>query len=248
MKTFEHDELIVGGEPRAVLLPPEVGLRRRAKQLRRTLGLSLMGVILLTAAGYSAATWGAMQSQAALADAQQRTALLVGEQAKYIEVHRVQDQVLTAEAALQIGASTEIDWKSYLEGVRAVLPSDVSIDTVTVDSASPLVPYGQPTAPLQAQRAATLTLTLTSPALPTVPDWLTAMKSLPGYADGAPTSITRSEEGAYKVSLVVHINEGAFANRFAAAVEGPKTDASAADPAEQNPAAVDSTTSSSEGN
>lgn len=218
-RSTEHEELIVGGEPRADLLPLEVGLRRKAKELRRTLGLTLVGVFLISAVGYGAATWGAMQSQAALADAQNRTADLLSEQTKYTEVQRVQDQVDTMLAARQVGASTEVDWKAYLGGIRAVLPGDVTIDTVTVDSASPLAQYGQPTAPLQAQRAATLTLALSSPDLPTVPDWLTALKALPGYADGAPTSITRSETGAYQVNLVLHLNEGAFANRFSETAE-----------------------------
>lgn len=248
MKTSEHEELVVGGEPRAILLPPEVGLRRKAKQLRRTLGLALVGVVLVAAAGYGAATLAAIQSQAALAGAQGRTAELLNEQTKYIEVNQVQDQVDTAEAARQVGASTEIDWEAYLQAIRAALPGDVSIETVSVDSASPLVPFGQPTTPLQAQRAATLTLSLSSPSLPTVPDWLTALKALPGYADGAPTSITRSENGSYQVNLVLHINEGAFTNRFAAPVDGLGTDAADADTAGADAAGADSTTSNTEGN
>jgi hypothetical protein len=213
-RSSDSEQLIIGGEPRVDLLPPEVKLRRKARALRRTLSLSVFVVLVLVVAGYGTASWRAWISQAALVDAHSRTAELLSEQTKYAEVRRVQDEVDNAVAARQVGASTEIDWKAYLEGIRGVLPGDVTIDTVSVDAASPLAPHALPTAPLQGPRVATLMLSLTSPGLPTVPDWLTAMKSLAGYADGAPASITRSDAGAYVVSLVLHINESAFANRF----------------------------------
>lgn len=214
-RTAERETLVVGGEPRVTLLPPEVRASRKARATRRLLGLATVGVIVLVGAGVGAATWNAGQAQVELAAEQARTADLLQQQAKYAKVRTVQEEVNLAMAARQVGASTEVDWKSYLLGIRAVLPSDVTIDTVTVDAASPLAAYSQPTAPLQAERIATLTLTLTSPKLPTVPAWLEAMKALPGYADGTPNSITQGEGGAYTVNLTIHVNEGAYSNRFA---------------------------------
>lgn len=209
------DELVLGAEPRVDLLPPEVKAGKRVKATRRRLIAALIGVVVLVSAGVAAASWDAQNSRAELATAQTRTTELLAHQAKYAEVNQVQDAVDTTVAARQFGASTEVDWKAYLSGVRAVLPADVSIDTVTVDSASPLLPFDQATAPLQAVRVATLTLSLTSPDLPSVPQWLEAMKGLPGYTDATPGSITRSEIGAYKVDLTLHINDGAYSNRFA---------------------------------
>lgn len=209
------DELIIGGEPRVDLLPPEVKATRRAKTLRRGLAAVVVAVVVLVAAGVTAASFQAMQSQTDLQAAQARTNELLAEQTKYVEVRQVQDEVDATVAARQLGASTEVDWKAYLIGLRDVLPGDVTIDTVGVDAASPLAPYGQATVPLQALRVATLTLSLTSPSLPTVPDWLDAMSSLPGYVDGTPGSITRLGTGAYQVDLTVHINEDAYSNRFA---------------------------------
>ena len=92
----------------------------------------------------------------------------------------------------------------------------MAINTVDITSASPLILFDQPTAPLQAARIATILLTMTSPDLPTVPDWLEKLKELPGYADGSPGSIRRSDTGDYQVDLTLHINEGAYSNRFAA--------------------------------
>jgi Tfp pilus assembly protein PilN len=210
-----NDDLVIGGEPRVDLLPPEVKSRHKARAVRRALALTVVGVLVLAAAGTAAASWRAEQSKAELASAQARTDSLLAEQGTFAEVRTVQDQLDTALAAREVGVSTEIDWKSYLEAVRAVLPADVTITTVGVDSQSPLTPFQQATVPLQAQRVATLSLALTSPSLPTVPQWLEALTSLPGYADGAPGSITQSETGGYLVNLVLHINQDAYSKRFA---------------------------------
>jgi hypothetical protein len=209
------DVLELGGEPRVDLLPPEVKSRRRARTLRRSLVLAFVGAVALMGAGTTAAWLQATKSQAALAAAQAQTSELLTQQVKYSEVRQVQEAVDVALAARQIGVSTEIDWRGYLQQIRDVLPPDVIVDTVAVDSASPLVAYVQPTVPLQPARVATLTMTLTSPGLPAVPQWLNALKAMPGYADGTPTSITRSETGSYTVNLTLHVNDGAYSRRFA---------------------------------
>ena len=218
-RTSASDELIIGGEPRVDLLPPIVKSRQRGKVIRRNLGFAVVAVIVLVAAGSGVAFWQAVLGHTQLAAAQQRTTELLAEQAKFVEVRQVQDDVDLSLAARQVGASTEVDWKAYLEEIRGVLPSDVTIDAVDISAASPLVLFEQPTVPLQSARIATIMITMTSPGLPTVPDWLEGMSALPGYADGAPGSITRSDTGAYEVELTLHINEGAYSNRFADTAE-----------------------------
>ncbi|TFB96792.1 hypothetical protein E3O42_16775 [Cryobacterium adonitolivorans] len=207
--------LILGGEPRVDLLPPEVRSRKKTAERRRLLLGACIGAVVLVAGGVAAASWQATQSQTKLTAAQDRTTELLLDQSQYSEVNQVQAAVDTTIAARQFGASTEVDWKAYLTAVREVLPSDVSIDTVTVDSASPLIGFDQATAPLQSARVATLTLGLTSPTLPEVPLWLEAMEGLPGFADGNPGSIALAATGAYTVDVTLHINDGAFSNRFA---------------------------------
>ncbi|TFD35500.1 hypothetical protein E3T34_02860 [Cryobacterium sp. TMT1-62] len=218
-RTSKIDDLVVGGEPRVDLLPPEVRARQKGKILRRGLAAGMLGVVVLVGSGVAAASWGAAQGRSELAVAQTRTGDLLAEQTKYIEVRRVQDELATSLAAREVGASTEIDWRAYLQDVREVLPADVTIDTVDIDSASPLVLYEQPTVPLQASRVATIMISMTSPNLPTVPEWLKAMGTLPGFADGNPGSITRTDTGAYLVDLTLHINESAYSNRFVISTE-----------------------------
>ena len=213
------NELVLGAEPRVDLLPPEVAAGRRGKALRRNLGASVVLVVLLALAGVAGSSWLVMQSQDNLVAAQDRTIELLAEQSKYVEARNVQNEVDLAISARRLGASTEIDWKEYLESVRAILPADVTIDAVTVNSASPLSLYDQATVPLQGARVATLVLDLTSTNLPEAPAWLTGLKGLPGYEDGTPGTITQTDLGTYQVNLVLHINEEAFSQRFADAEE-----------------------------
>jgi hypothetical protein len=215
-KTKDDVALVIGGEPRVDLLPLEVRKERKAKVMRRRLGVGVVGVVIVMVLAAGGAMLLSVQAQLQLLVEQSRTAELLTEQGKYIEVRKVQEQVGLVQAAQQVGVSTEIDWKKYLEGVQATLPSSVTIDAVTVDSASPLAIYGQPTAPLQGSRVATVSFTAKSGTLPDVPTWLTALATLPGYADALPGSVNLDEAtNTYTVNITMHVNDAAFSKRFA---------------------------------
>ncbi|TFD24858.1 hypothetical protein [Cryobacterium sp. TMS1-13-1] len=211
------DELVLGAEPRMDLLPPEVRLLKKVKATRRRLGGLLLAVLVLVGAGVGASSWYALQSQAELAAARERTTELLASQSKYSEVQKVQAALDTTLVARQFGASTEIDWKAYLAQVLALVPSTVTVDTLSIDSASPLVPYEQAASPLLNARVATIRILFRSPDATSVPAWLERMSTLPGYADSLPAAITRTDAGLYTVDFVLHVNEGAFSGRFATA-------------------------------
>ena len=215
MSRAEHDtNLVLGGEPRINLLPPEVAAQAADRALRRKLILATAGVLVLVLIGVGGAfvhaTSSALRMVAALAD----TTDLLAEQSKYVAVRQVETQVETALAARAVGGWTEVDWQAYLQGIRAVLPADVGIDAVVVDSTSPLTAYPQPTGPLQEARVATLTVTMVSPGLPAVPQWLDALHSLPGMANVVAGSITAEDTGGYTVVVAMHIDSDAFSGRF----------------------------------
>lgn len=207
--------LIIGGESRVDLLPSNVRLARKAKVVHRRLGLGLLLVTILMIGVVALVRAQALQAQVNLSIEEANTRSLLLQQRKYVEVQKVQEEIGTIQAAQQVGTSTEINWQQYLTSVQATLPSNVTLDTINVDSATPFAPYAQASAPLQGARIATLKFTAKSPTLPKVPAWLIALTSLPGYADASPGSVTRSESGAYSVSITMHINEAAFSNRFA---------------------------------
>ncbi len=217
IRAAKNDVLVMGGEPRVDLLPPEVHKERAARVVRRRLGLGVVGVVAVMLVAGGAATALSVQAQFQLAYEQSLTPGLVAEQSKYVEVRKIQGEVNKVEAAQQVGVSTEIDWKKYLEGVQAILPTSVTIETVAVDSATPLAIYTQPTAPLQGPRVATVTFTAKSPVLPDVPTWLTSLATLPGFADALPGSVTLEENtGVYTVNITMHVDDAAYAQRFVA--------------------------------
>jgi type IV pilus assembly protein PilM len=212
--------LVVGGERRVDLLPTEIRQLVVAKKLRDRLGLGVVASIVLVVLGTGAANVAVLKARSDLAAEQAQTGALLAEQAKYNDVRKVQAEVARINAALRIGAKTEIDWKTYLDAVQKTLPGNVTIDTVKIDSSSPLTEYAQSTAPLQGARVATLSFSARSPTLPAVPTWLDSLQTLPGFADALPDSVAKSDDGSYTVNITMHINDGAFSKRFTA--EGKK--------------------------
>ncbi len=213
-RTVDSRELILGGEPRADLLPPELKARRAGRALHRAMGIGLVGLIVLMGITIGAVSLNAFVKQNDLAAATLQTDNLLLETTKYAEVRRVQNQYDTTLSVRTLGLSTEVDWKAYLESIRSMLPADVTIDTVTVSSASPWIPVAQSEVPLMGPRTASLVLTLSSPSLPPVPEWLDGMKTLSGYSDATPGSITRDDNGNYVVTVALNISEDALSNRF----------------------------------
>jgi hypothetical protein len=207
----------VGAEPRVDLLPNEVVQNRRAKVSRRRLGFLVILVAVLVLGETALVRAQALQAQRQLAIAVSNTKSLQLQEEKYGEVQKIQNQVDTIQAAQQVGTSTEIDWREYLISVQATLPSNVTLDSINIDSATPFAPFTQATAPLQGSRIATLSFTAKSATLPKVPAWLNALTSLTGYADASPGSVTRNDAGWYLVNITMHINEAAFTHRFAKA-------------------------------
>lgn len=206
--------LLIGGDSRVDFLPKEVRVKRRGKVLWRQFGFGIFIIVILMVGCTALVRAQALQAHRNLAIEEANTKFLIAEQQKYGEVAKAQKEIETIQAAQQVGTSTEINWKQYLTSVQATLPSNVTLETITIDSATPFAPYTQATAPLQGSRIATLSFTATSPTLPKVPTWLVALMTLPGYSDASPGSVTRTQSGAYSVNIIMHINQAAFTHRF----------------------------------
>lgn len=210
--------LVVGGPPRVDLLPTEVHTNRRQ---RATVRRAWAGVVVVAIGVGIVAGWAVMERMSAEQDllaAQGETATLAQQQGQYREVRTTEAGSSLLEAAQQVGGSTEIDWSTTLQSVRSKLPAGVQITGVTVDSASATESYAQSDDPLQGQRIATLTFDATSTALPSVPDWLTAVGGVEGFVDANANSVSRSDDGSgYAVNMTIHLDEKAFDGKYAAA-------------------------------
>jgi hypothetical protein len=101
------------------------------------------GIVLVVIAAVAAVSLEAGRAQSRLDASEARTTELLLESAKYSEVRNVQNQIDLTTAARQLAAATEVDWRAYLVAVRASLPSDVTIQAITVGSGTPWAEYEQ---------------------------------------------------------------------------------------------------------
>lgn len=205
--------LTVGGQPRANLLPPEIILKRKQLKTRRALRAGVLLVALGVAAGCVATFGVASVAQVQLGLAQQTQQQLIAEQSQFGEVREVKDTIATIQAGQEVGASTEIAWRDYLVLLQQTLPEGVTLDTVAIESGTPMAAFSQSDAPLQGTRVAALTFTATTATLPSIPDWLRAMVTLPGFVDAIPGSVNRAGD-AYVTQVLLHIDSGAFSLRY----------------------------------
>jgi hypothetical protein len=169
--------------------------------------------MVVVGAGYGLASLQAGTAQQALEHVNQRTVELLAQQKKYVEVRKVTSDLALTTAARQVGSSTEVNWKSYLESIQANLPGGTTIVSFTGTTGSPQAEFAQPTVPLQGERIAELTFSAETASLPDVPAWLNALASLKGSVDASPGSVSLND-GIYTAAVTMHINEGALANRF----------------------------------
>jgi Tfp pilus assembly protein PilN len=207
----------LGGEPRVSLLPSEVNDFHRARQVRRRLLTGLVFLILVVLAAVAGSYLLSMSARVALESARSNQQALLAQEAQFTELRAAKSGIALIEAGQYVGASTEIDWKTYLENLQATLPDGVTITNVTIDSATPFADYTQSTVPLEGSRVATLVFSAVSPGLPTIPSWLDGLATLKGFADAVPGSVTAQDDGSsYLVNITMHINSDAFALRFPA--------------------------------
>jgi hypothetical protein len=211
--------LILGGSPRADLLPPEIKAEVKAKAQRRTMIAVVVGAVAVVVAAYLPASLAATAASDRLVLEQSRSAALLGEKGKYVSVEQLEAQLAAAKAARVVGASTEIDWSSYLYGVAATFPSDAILTKTVITSTTPITSLTPPTAALQGARVAELVFTVRSQRVPVVGDWLKSLQGLKGYVDASIDTIT-TEEGALTSVLTLHIDESAYSNRYTLESEG----------------------------
>jgi hypothetical protein len=206
---------LVGIEPRVDLLPTEVHVERkqRATARRAWFGVVLVGVVVAIAV--AASTLQAARAQSDLESVQGETSTLLVQQGKYTELRDVERRSALIEAGQAVGGAAEINWKAYITELQAKLPAGVTITQLTIDSQSPIATYAQSSTPFEGQRIATVTATVTSPTIPSVPDWTDSIAGVTGYVDSTISSITRqSSSNNYSAEITIHANEKAFDHKY----------------------------------
>ena len=205
----------LGGEPRVSLLPPEVNDFHKSRAVRRRLIGGVVSVLLVGVVAVGGSYFLAFLAQSSLEAARLESQTLLAQEAEFADLRQLQSGIALIEAGRMVGASTEIDWKSYLDDLQKTLPPGVRLDTIAIDSASPFVDYAQSSVPLQGSRVATLSFAAMSPTIPSIPVWLDGLAELTGFVDAVPGNVTILPDGTYRVNMTRHINEEAFSLRFA---------------------------------
>lgn len=213
--------LVLGGEPRVSLLPPEAALRAKARGMRRLSILLLVLVIVIVGAGYGYAFSVNATAQAALVTAQSESNALVKQRKQYAKATQVAALVSGVGEAKTLGASTEVIWSDLISAVRSSLPEGVLIESATMKARAPWEPEFTPAGPLRQARVATLTIVISSPTILDATAIVRSLVDVPGFADATPDSVTEAD-GIYSTTVTLNVNEKALSNRFAA----DKTEAS----------------------
>ncbi|WP_394552998.1 hypothetical protein ACDF64_01405 [Agromyces sp. MMS24-JH15] len=207
--------VVLGGAPRAHLLPPEILKERASRRTTRRLGAVTVVVAVVMLGLTGGAVFLNLQSQFQLAAAQAKTSDLVAAQAEYTDVAQLRNQLALVEAGQQVGVSTEIDWKAYLEQVQGTLPAGVAITGVRVESATPMTVLSAASGPLKGAKVATVTFTAESGQLPATSDWLNGLSSLPGYADAKLDEASFNDETqVYTATITLNVDQEAYSGRF----------------------------------
>ena len=209
--------------PQVNLLPPEVRAARGLRKIKRWLAVGLVVTLLACAGVYALGLLAASQAADELVTAQDETARLQTEAAKYAEVPQVLSALDGATAVRTLGMATEVEWKGYLDAIAAVLPADVTIETLAITGATPMTPAALPADPLQGPSVGLITFTGQTTTLPDTAAWVDALNSVPGFADAWVSTATVGELEAaisYTVASTVQFTDAAYAGRFAA--EGSK--------------------------
>lgn len=199
------------------LLPPEVRDARSLAVAKRWLGIGLIATVALNGLGFAGAHMITSAAESELVDAQSETALLKAEEAKYAEVPRVLNALSQTDLARQIGMSTEISWKPYLDAITSVLPTGVSITTFTLTGPSLSASNSVQTDALTSPGIGSITFDGRTKTIPDTAAWLDALSSVPGFADPWVSSVTIAEEEGvvfYSVSTTVQLSDSTFAQRF----------------------------------
>lgn len=212
----EAATVIVGGSPRADLLPPSVREAIRRRPIVRRLVALVALVALVTAVGVAGATYLALNAQQALADEQRRSEDLLAQQLQFADARAVNNALNNAVTAREAATSAEVDWEALLDEIRASLPAGLVL--VSVDGATRVAPAEDE--PLRQDSIGSFRINANSPTVPDVESWLIDLEGVTGYAGIAPPITVSGSEGAsYSVTIEVLLDTSAYLGRFSSSAD-----------------------------
>ena len=210
--------LVVAPFAQVNLLPNEIVQARSLKNLKKLLGVALLGVVAILLAAVAGVTVMEKSAQGDLNQATERTEELRAEEAKYAEVPVVINALDTIKSARALGFSTEVLWKPHLDAITAVMPAGVSISSFSLTGSTPMAAEPTIANPLQTPSVNTITFVMRSLTLPDSADLMVALDSIYGFGDAwvSNAAVAQAEDGTvyYDIAASVQVRSSAYANRF----------------------------------
>jgi hypothetical protein len=208
--------LVLGAEPRANLLPPEVHERVKARRTRGYLVLLVIVVFLATAGGFAFASIRALSAQSSLAAAQTRTLELIEEKATYSEVIATTSALALITDTQVDATSTEITWGEVFDRIGLVLPvGKYFVASIDASFPAPWEPPLLESGPLQEARAGVLTLQLVTETFPEGAALYRSISEVEGIADVRLETVELPEgQSGYRTTILIALSADSLSDRW----------------------------------
>ncbi|MCU1474305.1 hypothetical protein [Amnibacterium sp.] len=207
--TKQRQRPIVGTFAQVSLLPREMLQADHRRAVRRRLVAGVVLTAVVVAAGIAGSAALAVGATASLAVQNAQAAQLTQQLTKYQAVQQLQGKLALGKAAVRVGSSTAVDWDTEIDRIKSKIPAGYKITAISTDAASPVTDYAQGGTPLDAPRAATVTITAKTSSLSQLPTWISAVTALPEVADASP-SVNTADSSKYTVVLTTHLTTKAY--------------------------------------
>lgn len=214
----DSGSLLTGRLPQVNLLPPEIRAARSFGAVRRMLIFAMLASVVVAVAIAVYAVAQESQAKSALDAEEKRTQELLAQQAEYAEVPLVLGVLDDARDVRQYAMATDVVWAKYLRAIAAVLPEDVSLDRLTVETEAPLIALTPPESVLSPPGVARITFATRSERVQDTVAMLDALDGLPGFRDAFFTQHRIAEQDGsvfYEVEVTVELDAHIYSGRFA---------------------------------
>lgn len=212
-RTSKSAPVVLGGEPRVDLLPPEVHANAKFRSTRRLLGLLVVLTLVLVAGAYGVALVRWVDEGIRLQAAEARTSELLVEQNEYAAASRIAGNVANAEEARTLAFSNEVLWADLVNEIKSRLPEAAVLQSATMDAREPWSPAMEIQGPLREPRVANIVFVVSSPSLLDTSAIVRALSDIDGFADASPDRVERKDT-VFETTITLNLSEEALNDRF----------------------------------
>ncbi|GAB3846311.1 hypothetical protein [Nesterenkonia populi] len=203
--------LSMGRPPEVDLLPLELQDAKRTRAVQSAAALFVL-IVFVVMVGLTLIAWqDARTAQAEQQAAEQLSTDLTAAQAQFQEARELADTVEALGAAADAATFTHISWFDIMADLRRSIPSEVRIEGLQIDSASPLEPYVQRQGPYdEGSRAGYIEFAALTADLPDLAAWTRGLDDVPGFTEATVVQMEGDDDEGYEVLMQVQLQESLF--------------------------------------